>query len=70
METIVHIKWDEEAQVWYAVNDYIPLAMESESLDKLRLKVKEAIPELIQLNHLEAPKYIYFIMESREEVFV
>ena len=53
METIIHIKWDEEAGVWYAINDYIPLAMESESLDVLRQKVKDAIPELVELNNLE-----------------
>ncbi|MCR5099194.1 MAG: DUF1902 domain-containing protein [Lachnospiraceae bacterium] len=70
METIIHIRWDEEAKVWYAVNDYIPLALESESLEDLRRRVKEAIPELIEMNHLDAPKYIYFIMESREEVYV
>ena len=69
METIIHIRWDEEAKVWYAINDYIPLAMESESLEDLRSRVKAAIPEMIELNNLEAPKYIYFIMESREEVY-
>ena len=69
METIINIRWDEEAKVWYAINDYIPLAMESESLEDLRSRVKAAIPEMIELNNLEAPKYIYFIMESREEVY-
>ena len=69
METIIHIRWDDEAKVWYAINDYIPIALESESLDDLRQRVKEAIPELIELNHLETPKYIYFLMESREEVY-
>ena len=69
METIIHIRWDEDAKVWYAVNDYIPLAMETESLEELRSRVKKSIPELIDLNNLETPKYIYFIMESREEVY-
>ena len=56
METIIHIRWDEEAKVWYAINDYIPLAMESESLEDLRSRVKAAIPEMIEL--------LWFILTS------
>lgn len=47
--------WDEEAGVWIAQNDEIPLALESESLDELINRVKLAAPELIELNNL--PKY-------------
>ena len=43
---------DDEAEVWVAVNDEIPLALESESLDKLIARVKLAAPELIDLNNL------------------
>ena len=64
METIIHIKWDEEAGVWYAINDYIPLAMESESLDVLRQKVKDAIPELIELNNLKRLSPVMLRMRS------
>ena len=61
METIIHIKWDDEAKVWYAINDYIPLAMESESLDALRSKVNRAIPEILKLNGL-SPRTWRFLL--------
>ncbi len=69
MECLIHINWDEEAKVWTAINDYIPLAFESESVDRLMEKVRNAIPELVELNHLESPRFLYFLMENREEVF-
>lgn len=46
-----HIKlsWDDEAKVWMANCDEIPLAMDDGSLDKLMYRVKIAAPELIEL---------------------
>ena len=70
MEYVVRFNWDSEAEVWYAVNDYIPLVLESESLDVLMQRVREAVPELIELNQLEKPRYLFFIAENREEVAV
>ncbi|MDR1986194.1 MAG: DUF1902 domain-containing protein, partial [Treponema sp.] len=32
---IILLTWDDEARVWVAVNDEIPLALESGSLDVL-----------------------------------
>lgn len=69
MEYVIRCIWDDEACVWVASNEYIPLTMESASLDHLMKKVRDAIPELIELNHLEKPKYLYFLAESREEVY-
>ena len=69
MECLVRISWDDEAKVWTAINDYIPLAMESDSIDHLMQKVRLAIPELVELNHLERPRFIYFLAENREEVY-
>ena len=69
MEYVVRFHWDDEADVWVAVNDYIPIALESESLDDLMQRVREAIPELIELNNLEKPRYLYFLAENREEVY-
>jgi hypothetical protein len=46
----IALTWDEEAQVWLAVNDRIPLAMESGSLDALIERIKTAVPELLELN--------------------
>lgn len=43
--------WDEESSVWIAVSPDIPgLALESDSLDALVEKVKEAVSELTKLN--------------------
>ena len=38
--------WDDEAKVWAAVCDEIPLALESDSLDNLIERVKKAAPEI------------------------
>ncbi|MBO6108389.1 MAG: DUF1902 domain-containing protein [Eubacterium sp.] len=70
MEYVVRFNWDDEAKVWYAINDYLPLALESESLDELMSRVRTAIPEMIEVNNLEKAKYLYFFMENREEVTV
>ncbi len=51
----VKISWDDEAKVWLANCEEIPLAMEDGSLDKLIYRVKIAAPEIIELNNL--PKY-------------
>ena len=48
----IKLSWDDEAKVWLANCDEIPLAMEDGSLDKLIYRVKIAAPELIELNNL------------------
>jgi hypothetical protein len=50
MEYSIYLTWDEEAQVWVAVNDEIPIALESGSLDALIECVKLAVPEILDLN--------------------
>lgn len=47
--------WDDEASVWIATCDEIPLVLEDGSLDRLMYRVKLAAPELIEMNHL--PQY-------------
>jgi len=42
MEYIIEVNWDAEAGVWCAVCDDIPLALESNSFDKLIERVKNA----------------------------
>jgi len=49
-EYIVSLTWDDEASVWVAENDDIPIALESPSLDTLMERVKLASPELLELN--------------------
>ena len=46
----VNMNWDEQAGVWYAVCDEIPLALESNSFDALIERVKIAAHEIIELN--------------------
>ena len=51
----VDFLWDNEAKVWLAICDDIPLALEDGSLDRLMYRVKLAAPELVEMNNL--PKY-------------
>ncbi|MCL2573969.1 MAG: DUF1902 domain-containing protein [Defluviitaleaceae bacterium] len=48
----IDVHWDDEAGVWYAVCDDIPLAMESNSFDALIARVKIAVPEILEMNDL------------------
>jgi predicted RNase H-like HicB family nuclease len=49
-EYTILLTWDDEAQVWVAINDEIPIALNSASLDKLMERVKLAVPEMLELN--------------------
>ena len=49
-EYTVALSWDDEAAVWVAENDDIPIALESDSLDVLIERVRKAAPELLELN--------------------
>ncbi|MDR0387425.1 MAG: DUF1902 domain-containing protein [Treponema sp.] len=49
-EYIVLLTWDEEARVWVAVNDEIPLALESGSLDVLMERVRYMASEILESN--------------------
>ena len=50
IEYTVILSWDDEAAVWIAENDDIPIALESDSLDTLIERVRNATPELLELN--------------------
>jgi predicted RNase H-like HicB family nuclease len=52
-EYTVLLTWDNEAHVWIASNDEIPIALESGSADALMERVKIAAPELLELNGKE-----------------
>jgi hypothetical protein len=49
-EYTVLLTWDDEARVWVAVNDEIPLALESGSLDALMERVQYVAPEVLEAN--------------------
>ena len=46
----IDVNWDEDAGVWCAVCDSIPLALESNSFDALIERVKIAAYEILELN--------------------
>ena len=53
MEYVVNFMYDEEANVWIATSEDIPgLVLENESLDKIMSETKDAVKELIELNHI------------------
>jgi len=50
MEYAITLTWDDEAATWVAENNDIPVALESDSLDTLIERVRNAVPELLELN--------------------
>jgi hypothetical protein len=46
----VLVNWDEDAGVWCAVCDDIPVALESHSFDALIARVKITAYEILELN--------------------
>ena len=63
------LMWDNEAYVWIAQNDDIPLVLENESLDKLMEQVRLAVPEILELNGKEHEEvYLDFTTKHRAKV--
>jgi len=63
------LSWDDEASVWTAVNNEIPIALESDSLDLLIERVKKAAPELLELNKNNHTNItLHFTMEHEKVV--
>ena len=46
----IEVNWDEEAGVWFAICDNIPIALESNSFDALIERVKVAAYEILDMN--------------------
>lgn len=62
MNYTVLFTWDEEAILWVATSpDIVGLVLESESLDNLMQRVKEAAPELLELNSQKPAKIISYV---------
>ena len=62
----INISWDKEACVWIAECEKLGLVLESGSYDALLERVKIAIPELIELNHITERTYV--ISTKQQEV--
>jgi hypothetical protein len=67
-EYTITIAFDEEASVWYALNDDIPIALESDSIDVLIERVKLAVPELLELNGKNHNNTVLHFSMEREAV--
>ena len=62
MNYTVLFTWDEEANVWVATSpDITGLVLESESLDVLMERAKDAIPELLELNSQKPANVVSYI---------
>ena len=68
MEYEITVLWDAEASVWVALNDVLPLSLESGSLDRLMEKVRYTAFEMAEANHLAAPEYLHFRVDALEKV--
>ena len=68
MEYEVKVIKDDEADVWVATNDDLPLSLESGSLDRLMEKVRYTALEMAECNHLAMPEYIRFRVDALEKV--
>ncbi|MBO5514635.1 MAG: DUF1902 domain-containing protein [Schwartzia sp.] len=67
-EYLINFIWDDEAHVWVAICDDIPLALESESLDELIKRVRLTAPEIIKLNKLPQYEEMCFSMNRHEKM--
>lgn len=50
----IKLDYDEEVKVWTVICDDIGLALEADSLDYLMERLKDAVPEMIELNDTNA----------------
>ncbi len=69
MDVAVRIHWDDEAEVWVAINDELGIALESESYDALVERLKMAIPEMAELNGLSNIKSIIITTDTRQMTY-
>ena len=58
---IIDMSWDNEAGVWIAFSDEIPIALENESLEVLVKRVQVAVPDMLEHEHgITAPAELLF----------
>ena len=69
MNYTVLFTWDEEASVWVATSpDITGLVLESESLDTLMNRVKDAVPELLELNSQKPANVISYVCNRAQSM--
>ncbi|MDR1302698.1 MAG: DUF1902 domain-containing protein [Treponema sp.] len=69
-EYTVLLTWDDEARVWIAVNDEIPLVLESGSLDVLMERVRYVAPEVLEANGKPYTKILLHFKADRVAMVV
>ena len=70
MDYKITFVWDNDAGVWIATSEDIPgLVLESGSIDALIERVKYAVPELIELNHLDLRSNYHFMLDRKEPLY-
>jgi hypothetical protein len=52
---IIRAEWDDEARVWWAHNDEIPVATEARTFDALVKRVMRIAPDMIAANRIARP---------------
>lgn len=60
----IDIKWDENANVWIAINNDLGITLEDASYDKLIDRLKITIPEMCELNNINI-SYVYINTATR-----
>ena len=69
MNYTVYLTWDDEAEVWVATSpNVIGLVLESESLDTLMDRVKNAVPELLELNSPKPANMITYVCNRTQSM--
>jgi hypothetical protein len=68
-EYAILLTYDDEARVWIAENDDIPVVLESGSLDALMERIRVAVPEILEMNGKEfRDVYLNFTTKRRAKV--
>ena len=64
-EIIIEAFYDEEARMWVAQHDELGLATEAESVEVLTYKLREMIPDLVELNNVDVPRPVEFSIVTK-----
>lgn len=50
---VINVMWDQEARVWVAINDELPIATESDTYEGLVKRIQDIVPEMAEANHVD-----------------
>ena len=69
-EYTIFLTWDDEARVWVAINNDIPLALEADSFEGLIERVRYVAPEILSENGKSATDvYLNFTTQKRVKAY-